>query len=69
MIPVSEGLLDEDHVKGEIGEVLAGEVPGRLDEVQITVYKSLGLVAQDLYAAQYTVSAAGAEGRGWLADF
>ncbi|MET0534520.1 MAG: ornithine cyclodeaminase family protein [Steroidobacter sp.] len=38
------------HIRGEIGEVLNGTVPGRTDEFEITVYKSLGIAAQDLAA-------------------
>ena len=47
------GLVDDTHVVGEIGEVLAGRVRGREDDQQITIYKSLGHVAQDLAAAAY----------------
>jgi len=47
------GLVDDSHVVGEIGEVLAGHVPGRENDEQITIYKSLGHVAQDLAAAAY----------------
>ena len=47
------GLVDDSHVVAEIGEVLAGRIPGREDDQQITIYKSLGHVAQDLAAAAY----------------
>lgn len=47
------GLVDDSHVVAEIGEVLAGSVPGRENDSQITIYKSLGHVAQDLAAAAY----------------
>ena len=47
------GLVDDSHVIAEIGEVLAGRVEGREDDSQITIYKSLGHVAQDLAAAAY----------------
>ena len=47
------GLVDDSHVVGEIGEVLAGRIAGRESDDQITVYKSLGHVAQDLAAAAY----------------
>lgn len=46
-------LVDDSHVVGEIGEVLAGRIPGRESDDQITIYKSLGHVAQDLAAAAY----------------
>ena len=47
------GLVDDSHVVGEIGEVLAGRIAGREDDKQITIYKSLGHVVQDLAAAAY----------------
>jgi ornithine cyclodeaminase len=47
------GIVDDSHVIGEIGEVLAGRVAGREDESQITIYKSLGHVVQDLASAVY----------------
>ncbi|HXA40978.1 MAG TPA: ornithine cyclodeaminase family protein [Phenylobacterium sp.] len=46
------GLIGDDHVVGEIGQVLDGVLPGREAPDQITVYKSLGHVVQDLAAAQ-----------------
>jgi ornithine cyclodeaminase/alanine dehydrogenase-like protein (mu-crystallin family) len=45
------GLIDDDHLVGEIGQVLAGDLPGRQSADQITIYKSLGHVVQDLAAA------------------
>jgi ornithine cyclodeaminase/alanine dehydrogenase-like protein (mu-crystallin family) len=46
------GLVNDDHVVGEIGQVLGGAIPGRQAADQITVYKSLGHIVQDLAAAQ-----------------
>lgn len=45
------GLIGDDHVVGEIGQVLAGDLPGRTSPTQITAYKSLGHVVQDLASA------------------
>ncbi len=45
------GLVGDAHLAGEIGQVLAGEVEGRQDAGQITVYKSLGHIVQDLASA------------------
>lgn len=47
------GLIDNDHVVGEIGEILAGHIVGRQHSAQITLYKSLGNIVQDLAAAAY----------------
>jgi len=45
------GLIGDGHIVAEIGEVLAGRVPGRRDENEITAYKSLGHIVQDLASA------------------
>ena len=47
----AEGLVDDTHVLGEIGEVMAGTLPGRLSDQDVTVYKSLGSVVQDIASA------------------
>jgi ornithine cyclodeaminase/alanine dehydrogenase-like protein (mu-crystallin family) len=46
------GLIGDQHVVGEIGQVLAGDLEGRQSADQITVYKSLGHIVQDLAAAK-----------------
>jgi len=45
------GLVGDEHIVAEIGEVLAGEIEGRRSPEEITVYKSLGHVVQDLASA------------------
>lgn len=45
------GLIDERHVVGEIGQVFAGQLEGRQNPFQVTIYKSLGHVVQDLASA------------------
>ncbi|MHB8529356.1 MAG: ornithine cyclodeaminase family protein [Caulobacteraceae bacterium] len=52
------GLIDDGHIVAEIGEVLAGDKPGRLTDRDVTLYKSLGHVVQDLAAAQLVQEAA-----------
>jgi ornithine cyclodeaminase/alanine dehydrogenase-like protein (mu-crystallin family) len=54
------GLVDDGHIVAEIGEVLAGKVEGRRSEEEITVYKSLGHVVQDLASAWALYRGAGA---------
>jgi ornithine cyclodeaminase len=53
------GLVGDDHIRGEIGAVLNGTVAGRGDGEQITLYKSLGHIVQDLAAALYIHQQAG----------
>jgi ornithine cyclodeaminase len=40
LIPKKEGAVTDEHVKGEIGEVLSGTKKGRENDEEITVFKS-----------------------------
>lgn len=51
VVPLQQGELTEDHIIGEIGEVLNGVVGGRESESEITLFKSLGCALEDLTAA------------------
>ena len=51
LIPRREGAVSEEHLQGELGEVLTGRVPGRRNPREVTVFKSLGLAIEDLAAA------------------
>lgn len=50
---IAAGLVAEDCIQAEIGEVMAGTRPGRQSDSDITVYKSIGHAVQDLAAAAY----------------
>jgi ornithine cyclodeaminase len=50
------GLIGDGHIAAEIGEVLSGAKPGRTGDDQITVYKSLGHIVQDLACAWWLFS-------------
>jgi ornithine cyclodeaminase len=54
------GLIDDSHIVAEIGEVLLGRMAGRRSPEEITVYKSLGHIVQDLAAVSYLHARAGA---------
>lgn len=47
------GLIDDSHIAAEIGEVLLGRIPGRRSPEEVTVYKSLGHIVQDLAAVSH----------------
>lgn len=66
---VAAGLIGEDHVLGEIGEVMAGSKVGRSASGDVTIYKSLGAIAQDLFAGWYIYGCAKAAGLGTEARF
>jgi ornithine cyclodeaminase len=53
LVPKSEGLVTDDHILAEIGEVLLGRHRGRTSASDITLFKSLGLAIEDLAAAQH----------------
>ncbi|HEY3987866.1 MAG TPA: ornithine cyclodeaminase family protein [Acidobacteriaceae bacterium] len=50
------GLVDDTHIVAEIGQVLAGTAEGRRTPEEITIYKSLGHIVQDLASAWWLYS-------------
>jgi ornithine cyclodeaminase/alanine dehydrogenase-like protein (mu-crystallin family) len=59
-----EGAVTDDHLLGELGDVLEGKIEGRGSDQDITLYKSLGIAVEDLAAGRYTYRKALASGRG-----
>jgi ornithine cyclodeaminase len=55
---LSAGAITEDHVYAELGELVAGDRPGRTDDNQLTLYKSAGVAVQDAAAAALVLAAA-----------
>ena len=53
LLAVRDGFIGPDHIRAEIGEVLIGDRPGRSSPKEITLFKSLGLAIEDLFAAEY----------------
>jgi ornithine cyclodeaminase/alanine dehydrogenase-like protein (mu-crystallin family) len=51
VIPIKDGLISEDHIKAELGEIAAGSKPGRQNDDEITLFKSVGIAVQDVAAA------------------
>nr|WP_070959319.1 ornithine cyclodeaminase family protein [Hyphomonas sp. Mor2] len=51
MIPLKECAFEESHIVGEIGQVLLNQIERRQTSDEITIFKSLGNAAQDLFAA------------------
>jgi ornithine cyclodeaminase len=64
LIAKKEGAIGEDHVVGEIGEVLIGKAPGRRSRDEITLFKSLGLAVEDVASARHIYEKAKTSGRG-----
>jgi ornithine cyclodeaminase/alanine dehydrogenase-like protein (mu-crystallin family) len=51
IVPLQQGLIAEDHICAELGELVEGTASLARADGQITVFKSVGHAAQDLVAA------------------
>ncbi len=56
-IPLKKGMIAEDELAGEIGQVLTGEVQGRTSDDQITIFDATGISALDLITAKIALEA------------
>jgi ornithine cyclodeaminase len=63
-LAIRDGLVGEEHIHAEIGELISGARPGRTSPDQITLYKSVGVAVQDAVAAQLVLEAAAQQGVG-----
>jgi alanine dehydrogenase len=50
-VPWSEGLLGDDDLHAELGDVVAGTVQGRSSDDEVTIFDSTGLAIQDVAAS------------------
>ena len=64
-----EGAIGPEHIRGEIGELLKGDTPGRTSPEEITCFKSLGIAIEDLFAAGYLYRKATEQTSGTWVDF
>ncbi|HET7759013.1 MAG TPA: hypothetical protein VFK62_03750, partial [Gaiellaceae bacterium] len=64
LFAVGEAGIGPDHIRAELGEILVGEREGRRSADELTVFKSLGLAAEDLAAAELVYARARETGRG-----
>lgn len=56
--PIRNGLIARDHIMGEIGQVISGEINGRTSNEQITLFKSVGNAVEDCLAANAAIKGA-----------
>ena len=67
LFPRQEGAIGEDHILGELGDLLLGKIGGRNSPGDVTLFKSLGLAVEDIAAAYHIYNRAVAEKRGtWV---
>ncbi len=62
--PLQQGLVNRAHLETELGQVVSGSKPGRTDDDQVTLFKSVGNAVQDIAVARYAIEQAEATGRG-----
>jgi ornithine cyclodeaminase/alanine dehydrogenase-like protein (mu-crystallin family) len=56
-LAIQDGAIpgDDGHIRAELGEVLAGLMPGRAGAGELTLFRSLGIGVEDLAAAEVAV--------------
>jgi ornithine cyclodeaminase/alanine dehydrogenase-like protein (mu-crystallin family) len=64
IIPIEQGMLDRESVTRELGQLVAGEAPGRSSDDEITLFKSVGNAVQDVTVARRAVTRARETGAG-----
>lgn len=64
LLAIKENLISENHIHGEIGEVLAGTKAGRSSASEVTLYKSVGIAIQDVATAHLVYQKALEQGVG-----
>lgn len=64
IIPVAEGAITEYHFYAELGEIITGRKAARLNDNEITLFKSNGLAIQDVATAKLVYEKAIAAGIG-----
>jgi len=64
LTPLREGAIGEDHILGEIGELVIGRVAGRRAPEDVTLFESLGLTVEDLASARHIYRKALEQGKG-----
>lgn len=57
LVPLEEGMITEGHIRGSIGGLVLGKVPGRQSESEITLFDALGLAVEDVACARYVYEA------------
>ncbi|MDQ5820798.1 MAG: ornithine cyclodeaminase family protein [Actinomycetota bacterium] len=69
LFAASDGAIGPEHIRAELGEVLAGTAEGRRSADELTVFKSLGLAVEDLACAEFLLRRAREDGAGTEVEF
>ena len=66
--PLREGVVAEDFIAAELGEIVTGTHPGRTSDEEITLFKSVGNAAQDVAVAARVLVRAEERGLGTVVE-
>ena len=53
LIPLSEGVIGEEHILGDLNNLMRKEIIGRTKDEDITIFSSVGLAIEDVASAYY----------------
>lgn len=68
IIPLRNGTISEEHIVGELGELVQGSIAGRTSDDELTFFKSVGNAVQDMAVASAVVKGAREKGLGQEID-
>lgn len=66
--PLQSGVIQEAHIHAELGEIINGVKPARINSGQITFFKSVGVAVQDVVAGQTVLQTAESLKLGTMVD-
>jgi ornithine cyclodeaminase len=69
IIAAAEHAIGPAHIRASLGDILVGSAPGRTSPAEITLFKSVGLAIEDLYAARHAYALAQQHGVGSWAEY
>ncbi|MBM9604355.1 ornithine cyclodeaminase family protein [Desulfopila inferna] len=62
--PIAQGIITQESIHGDLGDVVTGKIPARESDDEITVFKSVGVAVQDLVTADLILRSAQEKGAG-----
>jgi ornithine cyclodeaminase len=68
LIPIRDGRISAGHIYAELGELVAGQKPGRTSASEVTLFKSVGNAVQDLAVGYLALERAERQGLGQVVD-
>lgn len=67
-LPIKCAVIEETDIAGEIGQVLCGQISGRENDQEITIFDATGLALLDLVTGKRAIDLAKAKSLGFQAD-